>query len=91
MSPFKPFPCIQHILFGVIGSRYLRNLFLILFVFFIFVFQVEKYLQLKGTPLEREMASEIMLHILDKIIQSVHALNSLQVFVSITSIYSMRN
>lgn len=37
------------------------------------------------------MASEIMLHILDKIIQSVHALNSLQVFVSITSIYSMRN
>ena len=42
-------------------------------------FQVDTYLQLKGTQLEREMAAEIILHILDKVMQNTQSLNSQQV------------
>ncbi|XP_023159361.1 uncharacterized protein LOC101456757 [Ceratitis capitata] len=40
--------------------------------------EVDTYLQLKGTQLEREMAAEIILHILDKVMQNTQSLNSQQ-------------
>lgn len=43
--------------------------------------QVDEYLQEKGNQLEREMAAEIILHILDKIMQNTRAINSQQVSV----------
>lgn len=41
--------------------------------------QLNNYLQLKGTQLEREMAAEIILHILDKVLQNTKSLNNQQV------------
>jgi len=41
--------------------------------------QLDTYLQLKGTQLEREMAAEIILRILDKVMQNAQSLNSQQV------------
>ncbi|XP_037959285.1 serine-rich adhesin for platelets [Teleopsis dalmanni] len=40
--------------------------------------EIDSYLQLKGTQLEREMAAEIILHILDKVMQNAKSLNSQQ-------------
>ncbi|XP_061389752.1 uncharacterized protein LOC133324946, partial [Musca vetustissima] len=40
--------------------------------------ELDNYLQLKGTQLEREMAAEIILHILDKVMQNPQSLNSQQ-------------
>ncbi|XP_065356494.1 uncharacterized protein LOC135950898 [Calliphora vicina] len=40
--------------------------------------ELDNYLQLKGTQLEREMAAEIILHILDKVMQNTQSLNSQQ-------------
>lgn len=48
--------------------------------------QVDTYLQLKGTQLEREMAAEIILHILDKVMQNTQSLNSQQVSYEICEI-----
>ncbi|XP_070067575.1 uncharacterized protein [Drosophila takahashii] len=39
---------------------------------------LDTYLQLKGTQLEREMAAEIILRILDKVMQNAQSLNSQQ-------------
>lgn len=44
-----------------------------------FFLKLDNYLQLKGTQLEREMAAEIILHILDKVMQNTQSLNSQQV------------
>lgn len=55
----------------------------ITYTFYFFQFshhlQLDNYLQLKGTQLEREMAAEIILHILDKVMQNPQSLNSQQV------------
>ncbi|XP_041566491.1 uncharacterized protein LOC108141778 isoform X2 [Drosophila elegans] len=40
--------------------------------------ELDTYLQLKGTQLEREMAAEIILRILDKVMQNSQSLNSQQ-------------
>ncbi|KAM8715861.1 hypothetical protein ACLKA7_002840 [Drosophila subpalustris] len=40
--------------------------------------ELDTYLQLKGTQLEREMAAEIILRILDKVMQNAQSLNSQQ-------------
>uniref|UniRef100_A0A1I8NV38 Uncharacterized protein n=1 Tax=Stomoxys calcitrans TaxID=35570 RepID=A0A1I8NV38_STOCA len=40
--------------------------------------ELDNYLQLKGSQLEREMAAEIILHILDKVMQNPQSLNSQQ-------------
>ncbi|XP_030377183.1 uncharacterized protein LOC115626071 [Scaptodrosophila lebanonensis] len=40
--------------------------------------ELDTYLQLKGTQLEREMAAEIILRILDKVMQNTQSLNSQQ-------------
>lgn len=45
--------------------------------------QLDTYLQLKGTQLEREMAAEIILRILDKVMQNAQSLNSQQVSASL--------